>query len=576
MIKMGFSKKILCIIPAKSKSKGIPQKNLRFLNKKPLIYYPIRNAKYLSRCVDNCDIFVTTDDLGIQEVALLYGVKVIPRPSKLADDRTTLDEVVAHALNYLESNGFSYDIVITLQPTSPLLKPTTLQNAFFYFLKKDLDTLISVTPKYHLMWKKEGEKFCPLFSQRVNRQFLTPIFQENGAFIICNADVIKQFKTRIGKKIDVFPISEEEGIDIDTFNDFALAELILQRKNIGLVVNGDRIIGLGHIYRAITLSKCFSSHKCLFFSNKQCKIGIEKLRSLNYQVIEYKDTEELLRYLKENQIDIVINDILDTDAEYIGQLIKNGFFVVNFEDRGLGARKAHLVINALFEWSGTLKNHFLGHKYECLREDIYLFPVKKKVRSKVEKILICFGGTDPSDLSYRLTKLLLQYEKWVVRQGFQIVLILGFGYSEERKKRLLNLIEKSTLSKCIKVVTDVTWMAPYIFEADIAIIANGRMVYEVVALGTPLIVIGQNIREAGHTFAAVHPAIRYLGIASEVSDQCIINTIIKLVENYSLRQQLNKELQEVAKEIRKGLYRVSRLILDKYEDWKDQGNDIKF
>ena len=109
--------KILVIIPARGGSKGIPHKNIKPLNGKPLIYYTIDCARAIC---DDADICVSTDDDEIIQVVEDYGLKVpFKRPAELATDTAGTYEVLLHALNYYEQQGRHYDVVMLLQNTSP-------------------------------------------------------------------------------------------------------------------------------------------------------------------------------------------------------------------------------------------------------------------------------------------------------------------------------------------------------------------------------------------------------------------------------------------------------------------------
>ena len=123
--------KILVVIPARGGSKGIPRKNIRLLDGKPLIAYSIEIAK-ASAYVD--DIVVTTDDSEIALLSEKFGASVIRRSEELARDDIPLDPVIHDAVIRKEKLAFDeYDIVITLQPTSPLLKTSTLDGAIEKF-----------------------------------------------------------------------------------------------------------------------------------------------------------------------------------------------------------------------------------------------------------------------------------------------------------------------------------------------------------------------------------------------------------------------------------------------------------
>lgn len=111
--------KILAVIPARAGSKGIPNKNIRLVNNKPLIYYSIKNAlesKWIT------DVIVTTDSPEIEIIAKQMGVIYKQRDEKLCGDAVTLDSVIYDAI----PENSEYDYIVTMQPTSPTLKATTL------------------------------------------------------------------------------------------------------------------------------------------------------------------------------------------------------------------------------------------------------------------------------------------------------------------------------------------------------------------------------------------------------------------------------------------------------------------
>ena len=153
--------KILVVIPARGGSKGIPRKNVRLMVGKPLISYSIENA--LNSNYD-LDVVVSTDDEEIARISSSYGARVIMRPENLATDSVTLDPVIFHAMNEMEKDkNIKYDIVITMQPTSPLLKIETLDAAIQYFIKNDFDTVLSGINKPHLSWTEQEGKIVPAY-----------------------------------------------------------------------------------------------------------------------------------------------------------------------------------------------------------------------------------------------------------------------------------------------------------------------------------------------------------------------------------------------------------------------------
>jgi CMP-N-acetylneuraminic acid synthetase len=127
---------ILAVIPARAGSKGIPNKNIRIIAGHPLIYYAIRNAldsAYIK------DVIVSTDSPEVRIIAEQMGAKVKWRDAVLCGDAVTLDAVIADAVPFDEQ----WDYVVTMQPTSPTLRVSTLDQAIKYTIDNDLDTVIS-------------------------------------------------------------------------------------------------------------------------------------------------------------------------------------------------------------------------------------------------------------------------------------------------------------------------------------------------------------------------------------------------------------------------------------------------
>ena len=213
-------KRILAVIPARAGSKGIPNKNLRLIKGRPLIHYAINNAiqsKYIT------DIIVTTDSPLISQFAKQLNISIRHRPSELCGDEITLDSVVYDAI----PKDVNWDYIVTMQPTSPTLKVDSLDQAISMAIEKDLDTVLSSINTPHLSWSDKNGQKVPNYTIRANRQYLPPEYSETGAFVISKASIVTQ-NTRIGKKIDIFELSEPESIDGDNFFDLIVAKNILK------------------------------------------------------------------------------------------------------------------------------------------------------------------------------------------------------------------------------------------------------------------------------------------------------------------------------------------------------------
>lgn len=551
---------ILILIPARGGSKGIPQKNVTLLNGKPLIYYAIQNAKAVPRA----HVVVATDDIKIDNIAGVYGIEVIKRPSETATDAATLDDVASYVVDEMEKRGRHFDVLITLQPTSPLLKKESLLMALDMFLSQHPDTIISASAQRHLMWKEEHGKMTPLYASRVNRQTLDPVFVENGAFVICRSSTIKETRSRIGEKVILFPVSDEESVDIDSANDWVLADQIMKRKKVAFITRGDTHIGMGHVYRSMTLASRLIDQRIRFFSHADSGLGIEKIRQFNYPLETFTAESELMQKLEDWKADIVINDILDTDIKYIKQLKKRGIFVVNFEDTGEGASHCDLLFNALYEWSGSRSAEYYGYQYECLRDDIYLYPIKTEVKKESENILIGFGGIDAGNATLKVLKSLDRLDL----SGKTVHLVLGIGYQyiESLEEYLGQMGQKDR----IVVHRDVPVMSKYLYDADLVISGNGRMVYEAVSIGTPLIVFSQNEREMTHTFPKICPGILYNGNIHHLTEKELDEGLALVQDGYKQRRRMNQALSEYALDIRNGLNRIVDLLWEHYDRSRTQ------
>ncbi|GAG81989.1 unnamed protein product [marine sediment metagenome] len=145
------NKTIIALIPARGGSKGLPRKNIKELDGKPLIAHTIEVAKQ-SRIFDR--IIVSTDDKEIAEVAKEYGAEVpFIRPAELATDTADAMDVLIHALKWFKNKGQNFDYVMKLQPTSPLRTEQDIKNSMDLIIQKDGDSILSVSEcEHHPFW----------------------------------------------------------------------------------------------------------------------------------------------------------------------------------------------------------------------------------------------------------------------------------------------------------------------------------------------------------------------------------------------------------------------------------------
>jgi len=516
-------KNTIAIIPARGGSKGIPRKNLRLLNGKPLIFYTIEKALE-SKCFT--DVIVSTDSHEIAFFAKHCGANVIIRPKQLAGDNIGLDEVISQSVRaYEKESNKKVDFVATIQPTSPLISLKTIRMAMKKCTSGPYDTIISVYNDAHLSWTlNKSNRIAPNYKKRVNRQILPKNYRETGGIVICRRKILGK-GTRFGSRIGIIECPKAETIDIDDRFDWWITEKQLCKKNIVIRVEGHSDIGLGHIYRCITLADNMLDHNITFVISKRSKLGISILKSRFYPVVTFSGgSRNEFAAIQSCSPFIVINDLLDTNQTYIKALKKLKYRVVNFEDQGKGSFHADIVINAMYD-SGFKKKHrhiLTGKKYVCLRDEFYIAkPVK--IKKQVENVLVLFGGTDSKNYTEKILK-------WCLKSNidFQMTIILGSGY--KRTSALTKLI-KSVSNRKIRIVTNTKIITQYMESADIAITSCGRTIFELASLGIPMIALSQNSREDSHCFVRREHGIIYLGRGNSIKYQKFKNTFDSLLRS---------------------------------------------
>jgi CMP-N-acetylneuraminic acid synthetase len=216
--------KIIAIIPARSGSKRLPNKNIKLLGGIPLIAHSINFAKenHINKIV------VSTDDDLIKEIALQYGAEVMDRPKYLAtDDSPTIDSLK----QVMENVSGNYDYVVVLQPTNPLRPKNLLQEALERIKKGNLDSLLTVTKNDQKFGKITNGKFVPYnYALGQRSQDVEPLYYENGLLYIAKPSLILEGKL-LGENHLPFIVNNTcAKVDIDTQEDFDYAEYLFQKK----------------------------------------------------------------------------------------------------------------------------------------------------------------------------------------------------------------------------------------------------------------------------------------------------------------------------------------------------------
>lgn len=234
---MNVSPRVVAIIPARGGSKGLPGKNIMDLCGKPLIAYTIDAAR---ASVSVQAVIVSTDDEAIATVARRAGANVpFLRPPHLATDTAHTPPVILHALDFLERRGEQYDIVVTLQPTSPLRTSAHIDRAVALLAPSDADSVVSVRPTeyppYWMVRLADRARIAPFVDDgtdyfTLERQQLPATYQINGAVYATRRDALVTEARIITRRCAGFVMDAEDALDIDTREDLDRIAAVLHRR----------------------------------------------------------------------------------------------------------------------------------------------------------------------------------------------------------------------------------------------------------------------------------------------------------------------------------------------------------
>ena len=212
--------KFLDVITALAGSKILKNKNLTLLNKKPLIYWTIKQAKNISEIKK---IIISTDSKKILKTSKKYGLNTNwLRPKKIAKSNSTSEEVVKHAYLKEKEKGFDADAIMLLQPTSPFRNLKLIKKAIKIFKKSPEIPLISVSKLKH------QNKILILSKKKLSlMKNKKKVFLPNGSIFIINSKQALKTKNYLEKKLNFIVFDKvKENIDIDTKQDLLLSRVL--------------------------------------------------------------------------------------------------------------------------------------------------------------------------------------------------------------------------------------------------------------------------------------------------------------------------------------------------------------
>jgi CMP-N,N'-diacetyllegionaminic acid synthase len=228
------NKKIICIIPARQGSLGLKNKNIKLINGKPLIYWPIKaslNSKYVDYTL------VTTNSNQIKKIAKKNGANVpFLRPEKLSTSKSKISNVILHTLKYLKKNKMKFDYFILLEPTSPLTNNLDVDIILKKIVnKKNYDSLVTVVqnitahPIFNLNLDKNNK--IQKYSSKninINRQKISKLYYLSGNAYVSKISTYLKHKSFIQKKTIGHIVDKWKASEIDDIIDFIKTESIMK------------------------------------------------------------------------------------------------------------------------------------------------------------------------------------------------------------------------------------------------------------------------------------------------------------------------------------------------------------
>lgn len=227
--------KYLFLIPARAGSKGIPHKNIKIFNGKPLIGYAIDTAREFA---PDEDIYVSTDGDDIIKVVEDYGLKVpFKRPDSLATDKAGSYGVMLHAIDFYEQQGKNFDAMVLLQTTSPFRTAEHVKSCIEKYEQGGYDMVVSVcecktNPYYNCFLANDDGSLCHFVEHTdlYRRQDAPTCYEWNGACYVLNIEELKKHSHIEMQHIGFSVMDELHSVDLDTPLDWKFAELIVKEN----------------------------------------------------------------------------------------------------------------------------------------------------------------------------------------------------------------------------------------------------------------------------------------------------------------------------------------------------------
>jgi len=529
------------IIPAIKKNAVIPDQLVKKLAGVTLIQRALNTAKALA---PETDIYVVTDSEEISLICRRNGVNFHYDKTLRFQSTNILQELKG----YIEKQAADYDHLLIYRASSPLVDHHDIEKGYEQFIKTRADILVTLRKQEQRLWKELNGSPDQLIFDETTDSLLVEI----KSFLIIRAGALNGDCPQ--PRVTPYFL-DEKAVEITGYQDWWICEKLLQQRHIVFVVTGYPAIGLGHIFRGLTLAHEITDHRITFLCTRESEMAVRQIAERDYKTVLQQGP--LLDDVLSLEPDLVVNDILNTEEPYITGLKQKGIKVVNFEDVGPGAMAADLVVNAIYPPDSSFPAHFLcGHTCFCLRDE-FLDVRKGRFQETPQNLLITFGGTDSKDFTF---KTLCAVQEICERRHIRIFIVTGPGYLH--RQGLEQYLSAMTYPNH-EYIHKTGVMSAIMEKSDIAISSAGRTVYELAHMRVPSIILSQNEREHTHFFARQEYGFEYLGYMDCLDPEKMIKAFHKLLK-LEYRKTLHSRMKQF--HFARNKKRVIKRILDLLEE----------
>ena len=503
-----------------------------------LIERAIEKAKSLTG--NNHKVYVLTDSEEIELISTRSGVNVFYDPQITEDVFSTKSE-----LNYVRNIASENEYLVVLSPYAPLLLNQTILRAEADLRSSKRDALrpvvrINAIPEDRTNETTVNSLFAPSKSSYIEKS--------SGAFFVLKGKLMDE---PLNRPIDLLAWeTQDELFEIESYHDWWVAEKLLKRKRIVFRVIGNEVVGMGHIYRALTLAHAITDHEVMFVCESKDRNAVDKLAGYDYWFESY-ESDQILDQILALKPDLLINDILSTSKQDIKKLKLKGIRVINFEDLGSGASESDLTINELYDDPQISGGQIVwGHNYFFVRDE-FNNATPAKFEDRVTGLLLTFGGTDQCNLTRKIYEAV---QKHCLENGIFVYIVTGPGYKDY--DRLTADMERAGN---VSITHDTGVISGIMERVQLAIASNGRTVYELAHMNIPAIVVSQHQRENTHSFSIIDNGFINVGVYHKGETERLVQTeLMRLINDKRHRRNLYDKMVSYSFDNNKG--RVLALI----------------